>query len=596
MKRDDAFIGGRWVTAPGLIEVENPATGEVIGSAAAGDQPMVDAAVGAARAAAAEWGARSAADRANQLDTLAELLVERRAELVDITVAELGAPVRVAREWHVDCAIDIVRAAARNARAYRFEEEVGNSLLLRRPAGVVGCVTPWNYPLYQLAAKVAPALAAGCTVVMKPAELAPLSSYLFAEAAQAAGLPAGVFNFVPGAGATVGAAIAAHPGIDVMSFTGSTKVGRDVARAAATNLTRVCLELGGKSASLVCADADLRTAVTATVASAMLNSGQSCNAWTRLLVPAVRYEEALEIAADHAASLVIGDPTEETTDLGPLASAHQQRSVLATIAGAVARGGRLVTGSAEPPADLPEGHFVRPTIIADVAVDDPASQQEIFGPVLVVHAYTTEDEAVAIANGTSYGLGGAVWAANDDRALEIARRLETGQVDLNGAPFNIDAPFGGWKDSGIGRELGVAGLEEYTSSPPFSDSRSPCWAAVDLGRPAPTADASAMTMAHPVARRLYALPIDRPTNHRSHRWSTAPHPSRPRRASRPRGPPAPSGSSGRRVAAPSRRCSRDRAVEATRGLRRHRRVRPGAGHRTARGGRLRGRRRELGRP
>lgn len=462
MRRQDALIGGRWLPAPQAIEVENPATGEIVGSAAASDSAMVGRAVAAARAAAGDWGRTAPSERADAIEQVVEELSRRREELVDITVAELGIPVRVAREWHVDCALELLRCAARNARTYPFEEEVGTSLVLRRPAGVVGCVTPWNYPLYQLAAKVGPALAAGCTVVLKPAELAPLSSYLFAEASVDAGLPSGVFNLVPGVGGTVGAALAAHPDIDVMSFTGSTAVGREVARVAAGNLKRVCLELGGKSASIVCADADLRTAVEATVDSAMLNSGQSCNAWTRLLVTADQYDQALDIAASRARSLVVGDPTSEQTDVGPLASAEQQQRVLRFIEGALARGARLVVGGTDLPEGLEDGYFVQPTVLADLPVDDPASREEIFGPVLVVHPYATEEEAVAIANGTAYGLSGAVWAGTTERALQVARRLDTGQVDLNGAAFNPDAPFGGWKDSGIGRELGIAGLEEYT--------------------------------------------------------------------------------------------------------------------------------------
>ena len=360
----------------------------------------------------------------------------------------------------MDLALELLEAAASNARSYAFEEEQGSSVLLRKPVGVVACITPWNYPLYQLAAKVGPALAAGCTVVLKPALLAPLSSYLFAEATVAAGLPDGVFNLISGAGSAIGNALTGHPGVDFVSFTGSTAVGREVAATAARNLKRSCLELGGKSSSLVCEDADLVAAVTTTVDAAMLNSGQTCSAWTRLLVPATRYEEALGIAAAHAATLVVGDPTLEGTDLGPLASAGQKADVLAVIDGALARGARKVT---QAPADRPGvGHFVNPTVLADLPPEDPASQQEIFGPVLVVHPYDSEDEAVTIANGTPYGLAGAVWAGSTDRALDIARRLDTGQVDLNGAPFNPEAPFGGWKDSGIGRELGVIGLEEYT--------------------------------------------------------------------------------------------------------------------------------------
>ena len=458
--RDDALIGGDWVQAPASGHVENPATLETIGTAALCDAAMVDAAVAAARKAAGHWGRTAPAQRADALDALARELRNRRDELVDATVAEVGVSIANARAWHVDLAIELLDSAAANARSYAFEEESGSSLLLRKPVGVVACITPWNYPLYQLTAKVGPALAAGCTVVLKPALLAPISSYIFAEATQAAGLPDGVFNLVSGAGSEIGQALAGHPGVDLVSFTGSTAVGRQVGANAAANLKRTCLELGGKSSSIVCRDADFAAAVTGTVDSAMLNSGQTCSAWTRLLVPAERYEEALELAAAHAATLVVGDPRLETTDLGPLISAKQQADVLAVIDGAVSRGARVVTG---PPAgEHSVGHYVNPTILADVAPEDPASQHEIFGPVLVVHAYATEAEAVEIANGTDYGLAGAVWAGSTARALALARLLDTGQVDLNGAPFNPEAPFGGWKNSGIGRELGVAGLEEYT--------------------------------------------------------------------------------------------------------------------------------------
>lgn len=460
LKREDALIGGTWISAPAVVNVENPATEKTIGTAALSDSAMADAAVAAARKAAPDWGSTTAADRADLLDTLVATLHERRDELVDVTVAEVGVSVVNARAWHVDLALELIESAARNARAYEFEQVVGNSLLIRKPVGVVACITPWNYPLYQLAAKVGPALAAGCTVVLKPAELAPLSSYLFAEAVIAAGFPDGVFNLVPGAGAIVGARLAAHPDVDLVSFTGSTQVGRKIASAAAGNLTRVCLELGGKSASLVCVDADLDAAVRASVDSAMLNSGQTCSAWTRLLVPADRYEEVLTVAGDQARSLVVGDPEAESTDLGPLISAKQRDDVLAVIAGAVARGARVVAGGVARPMDV--GHFVSPTILADLDPADPASQSEIFGPVLVVHPYSTEAAAIDIANGTPYGLGGAVWSASYEHSLDIARQLDTGQVDLNGASFNPEAPFGGWKQSGIGRELGIIGLTEYT--------------------------------------------------------------------------------------------------------------------------------------
>lgn len=458
--RTEALIGGVWIAAPGASSVENPATETVFGSAAMCDKDMTDHAVSAARLAAPAWGRSTPSYRADILDSIVDVLRARRDQLVDVTVSEVGVSKVNARASHVDLAIELLASAATNARAYLFEETVGGSLLIRKPVGVVACITPWNYPLYQLAAKVGPALAAGCTIVLKPAELAPLSSYLFAEATITAGLPAGVFNLVPGAGRVVGEALTANPDVDMVSFTGSTTVGRTVGAAAAANLTRACLELGGKSSSIVCEDADLDAAVRSTVDSAMLNSGQTCSALTRLLVSDAQYEAALSIAGDHARSLVVGDPQSEETDLGPLISAKQRDDVVSVVDQALARGARLVAGD---PSGLPEtGYFVPATILADLDPSDPASQSEIFGPVLVVHRYTNEHEAVEISNGTRYGLSGAVWSASDEHARDIARQMDTGQVDLNGAEFNPNAPFGGWKDSGYGRELGMVGLEEYT--------------------------------------------------------------------------------------------------------------------------------------
>src|SRR5699024_2530733 len=345
------------------------------------------------------WAPLTLVERAEYLDSLLAALRNRRDDLVDVTVAEVGVPINVARPWHIDLALDIIASAANHARSYDFNQEIGNSLLLRRPAGVVGAITPWNYPFYQLAGKVGSALAAGCTFVHKPAELTPLSAYLFAEASIEAGLPAGVYNLVPGSGPVTGSALAGHPRLDVMTFTGSTAVGRSAGSAAMANLTRVCLELGGKSSSIVCADAAFDEGVRATVEACMLNSGQSCDALSRLLVPQERYEEALEIAAEHARSLVVGDPTSGEADLGPLITAAQRDDVNATISQAAQRGARIVTGG--PTSD--RGNYMTPTVLADVAVTDPASQQEIFGPVLIVHAFSDEDSAIEIANNTSYG-------------------------------------------------------------------------------------------------------------------------------------------------------------------------------------------------
>ncbi|MEN0139127.1 MAG: aldehyde dehydrogenase family protein [Rhodococcus sp. (in: high G+C Gram-positive bacteria)] len=460
--RDSILVGGDWIRVPDGTDVHDPATEAVIGRSASAGPTDVDAAVAAARSAVTLWGARTPEHRAEKLENLCAELRARRQLLVDTTVAEVGAPVTVAEDAHIDLGIEILESYARLARDLPFREQLGHSLLLRRPAGVVACITPWNYPFYQLAAKVGAALAAGCATVVKPAELTPLSTYLFADAALAAGLPPGVVNLVPGSGRTVGAALAGHPGVDVVSFTGSTAVGRGVAHAAAESLKRACLELGGKSASVVLDDAPLHGAVTATVDAAMLNSGQTCSAWTRLLVPRARYEEAVALAADHADALRVGDPRDRATQLGPVISAAQRRSIVETVDAAIAGGARLAAGGTGLPDGLGRGHYLRPTVVADVGPHDPIVREEIFGPVLVVLPHGGDEDAVRLANDSDYGLGGAVWSADPERALGIAARMDTGQVDINGAAFNPEAPFGGWKSSGLGRELGRAGIEEFT--------------------------------------------------------------------------------------------------------------------------------------
>ncbi|HEX5598350.1 MAG TPA: aldehyde dehydrogenase family protein [Micromonosporaceae bacterium] len=460
-RRDSFFVANAWHRADDVVEVENPATGTTVGTAANACTAAVDAAVSAARDAFTFWGATTPAQRAAQLAALHRALTVRRNLLVETTVAEVGAPVRVAREAHVDLALDIVGhyvdllAGLGDGPADR----IGNSLVFREPVGVAGCITPWNYPVYQLLIKLAPALAAGCTVIAKPAELTPLSAYLVADAAVEAGLPAGVLNLVPGSGATVGEAIVAHPGVDLVSFTGSTSVGARVAAGAAATLKRVTLELGGKSASVVLPDADLACAVRATVDSATLNSGQTCSAWTRLIVPTDQYESAYTLACEHAAELVIGDPTRERTDLGPLISAKQKQAVTALVERAVADGARGYSPGYKPE---PAGHFFAPVVLADLAPDSEIAQEEVFGPVLVLLPYRDEEEALELANNSLYGLAGAVWSANPARAVAFARRMRTGQVDINGAAFNLAAPFGGYKRSGYGRELGRFGYEEFT--------------------------------------------------------------------------------------------------------------------------------------
>lgn len=459
--RAEVHIGGAWRASydGGRREVENPATERVIGVAADAGARDVDDAVAAARAAFPAWAGLAVEERVAVLERWYDELVARHDELVVTTVAEVGAPVVIAREAHVDLGLAVLRGYLDAAKEVAWEEWIGSSLVLREAAGVAACITPWNYPFYQVLAKLGGALVAGCTVVLKPAELTPLSACLLVDAAHRAGLPAGVLNLVPGTGAVVGEALAGHPDVDVVSFTGSTGVGARVTALAAPTVKRVCLELGGKSASLVLDDADLDAAVTASVQAAMLNSGQTCSAWSRLLVPAHLRSAAEEIAAAAARDLALGDPADERTRLGPLVSAAQRESVAGFVDRAVAAGGRVVAGGSARP--LPVGHFHAATVVTDVAPDAEIVREEVFGPVLTVQAYADEEQAVAMANASSYGLHGAVWSADTDRALGVARRLRTGQVDVNGAEFNPVAPFGGHGRSGNGRELGRFGIEEF---------------------------------------------------------------------------------------------------------------------------------------
>jgi aldehyde dehydrogenase (NAD+) len=344
----------------------------------------------------------------------------------------------------------------------QWEERIGNSLVVREAVGVVGAITPWNFPLHQVAAKVAPALTAGCTVVLKPSEVTPLTAFVLAEIFDEVGLPAGVFNLVSGDGPTVGEAIAAHPEVDMISFTGSTRAGRRVAELASATVKRVALELGGKSPNVLLDDADLSAAVPDGIAKCFLNSGQTCSALTRMLVPRAKLEEAEKIAAATIeAGWPVGDPFAEGSALGPLVSEVQRDRVRGYIEKGVEEGARLVTGGAEAPDGLDVGYYVRPTVFSDVTTDMTIAREEIFGPVLVLMPYDDEDDAIRIANDTQYGLGGGVWSADEENAKRVARRIRTGQVDINGGAFNPLAPFGGFKQSGNGRELGRHGLEEY---------------------------------------------------------------------------------------------------------------------------------------
>jgi len=460
---DKIYINGAWVPSAGrgMIGVINAATEEVMGSAPDGTAADVDAAVAAAKAAFPAWSQTTPAERAAVLERLAEGLSERSDEIARTITAEVGMPLKLSRAIQAGLPVATVKNFATLVREFRFEEQVGNSLVVREPVGVVGCITPWNYPLHQVMGKVAPALAAGCTVVLKPSEVAPLSAFILAEIIHGIGLPPGVFNLVSGTGPVVGEAIAAHPDVDMVSFTGSTRAGRRVSELAARTVKRVALELGGKSANVILPDADLQKAVTAGVSDCYLNSGQTCSALTRMLVPRARYEEAVTTAKAAAERFTAGDPTSESTKLGPLVSATQRERVRSYIRKGIEEGARLVTGGPEPPEGLTKGFFVRPTVFADVRNEMVIAQEEIFGPVLSIIPYEDEEDAVRLANDTIYGLGGAVWSSDAAHAKAVARRLRTGQVAINGGRYNPLAPFGGYKQSGHGREFGKFGLEEY---------------------------------------------------------------------------------------------------------------------------------------
>src|SRR5919107_461596 len=459
MTRDRLYIGGAWV-APASAEtiaVENPATEEVLGHVPAGTAEDVDRAVAAARAAFDGWAGTSMAERAAVLDRLHTALAARAGDIARTVGLELGTPLKVAKAVQAGLPLTVLRGYADTASKPADEETIGNSLVVHEPVGVVGAITPWNYPLHQIVAKVAAALAAGCTVVLKPSELTPLVAYLLLDAADEAGVPPGVLNLVPGTGPVVGAAIAAHPDVDMVSFTGSTATGRAISHAAADRIAKVALELGGKSANVILDDADLTKAVKVGVANAFLNSGQTCTAWTRMLVHESRYDEAVDLAAATAQGYRTGDPFDEATRLGPLASAAQRDRVRGFVERAA--GARLVAGGVNAP--VPErGYFVAPTVFADVDPDSELAQEEIFGPVLSIIRFRDDDHAVQIANNSRYGLAGGVWGS-PERALAVARRMRTGAVDVNGGAFNPMAPFGGYKQSGVGRELGQYRLPEF---------------------------------------------------------------------------------------------------------------------------------------
>jgi acyl-CoA reductase-like NAD-dependent aldehyde dehydrogenase len=462
IRYEKQYYGGDWQTpsTSDTIDVISSATEDVIGRVPRGSVEDVDRAVQAARAGFEHWSQASAEERAGWLEKLSDAMKTRVPQVAEAITHEVGTAIGFAQKVQAEFPITNIALNAKFIRDYTLEEELGNSIIIKEPIGVVGCITPWNYPLHQIVAKVAPALAAGCTVVLKPAELAPLSALMLADAAHEISLPPGVLNVVCGSGRVVGEAIVGHPDVDMVSFTGSLAAGRRVASLAGEGIKRVTLELGGKSAFVVLDDAPFEKAIPAGVNNCMQNSGQTCSAWTRMLIPRGRQAEAIELAKAQIAKLALGDPFDPKTRLGPLASANQRDTVLGFIETGKKEGAELIAGGGRPPA-LSRGYYVEPTIFANVDNRMEIAQEEIFGPVLSIIAYDTEDEAVRIANDSIYGLAGGVWGGSPERALGVARRMRTGQVDINGGRFNHLAPFGGYKKSGIGRELGPHALDEF---------------------------------------------------------------------------------------------------------------------------------------
>ncbi len=460
--RDRIFIGGEWVAPQGgeTIEVINSTTEEVMGTTPACSPADAEAAVRAAREAFDSWSRTSREERAGYLTAIGEGLKARSEEIAATISQELGMPLGLSLAIQAGLPIVHFKSMPQLMEEIAWEEEIGNSRVLREPVGVVAAITPWNYPLNQIATKVAPALAAGCTVVLKPSEVTPLNAFILAEVIEAAGLPAGVFNLVTGTGPEVGEALAAHPQVDMISFTGSTRAGRRVSELASATVKPVAMELGGKSPNVILDDADLERAIPDGLNKCYLNSGQTCSALTRMLVPRDQLAAAEEIAVAAAEAFTPGDPFAESTRLGPLVSDLQRQRVRDYIEKGEAEGAKLLTGGAAAPEGLERGYFVSPTVFSDVTPEMTIAREEIFGPVLAIQPYEDSEDAARIANATDYGLAAGVWAGDEERAVAFARHIRAGQIEINGGAFNPLAPFGGYGQSGHGRENGRFGLEE----------------------------------------------------------------------------------------------------------------------------------------
>ncbi|MFO8148694.1 MAG: aldehyde dehydrogenase family protein [Trueperaceae bacterium] len=457
------YVDGAWVTPSGdqTLNVVDPATEEPCATITLGNAEDVESAVAAARRAFESFSQTSREERLALLERIVEVYETRMADLAEAVAMEMGAPAKLALRSHAPSARNHLVAAIEALKDFEFEERIGTTLVVREPIGVCGLITPWNWPLNQIGCKVAPALATGCTMVLKPSEIAPLSPIIFAEILHEAGVPSGVFNLIQGDGPTVGAAMSSHPDIDMISFTGSTRAGRDVAKRAADSIKRVTQELGGKSANILLDDVDFEHAVSSGVTRCASNSGQSCNAPTRMLVPHERMDEVAALARAAAEGIRVGDPNDPDTTIGPVVSEAQWKKIQGLIDTGVRDGARLVAGGTGRPEGLSRGYYVRPTVFTHVVNDMTVAREEIFGPVLCIIGYQDEDDAVRIANDTRYGLSSYVWSADPERARRVARRMRAGMAHLNGAGGDHAAPFGGYKESGNGREWGRYGFEDY---------------------------------------------------------------------------------------------------------------------------------------
>ncbi len=461
--RKKLYIDGKWVETLGVgsITVINPATEEVFGKVPIGTVEDVDSAVFAAKKAFPEWSNTTIEERSEILNDISSAIKERGEELARLITSEVGTPIDYSRMAMVGTPRVVARSYSKILQDFEWEEEIRNSLVVKEPIGVVGMITPWNFPLHQIIGKVAPAIAAGCTMVLKPSKEAPLNAFVLADILHEIGLPRGVFNLVSGHGSEIGEAIAGHPDVDMVSFTGSTKAGVRVSELAAASVKRVTLELGGKSANIVLDDADFPRAASSAIHACFGNSGQECSALTRLLIPENSKDEVIEVISGKIGRYTVGDPMDNSNKCGPLVSKRQQDSVLAFISTGKSEGATLVAGGEGMPEGLERGFFVKPTVFADVTPEMTLFREEIFGPVLSITTYSSEEEAIELANDSEYGLSGGVWSGDLDRAMDVAKKLRTGQVSINGGAFNVTAPFGGYKQSGLGREMGIHGLEEF---------------------------------------------------------------------------------------------------------------------------------------